>query len=696
MNLSKWVNYIAMSLILMILVQTNTVYGSAVTDSLYNRLKTLKDDFLKVQTLNSLAFEYRNNEPDTAIYFSDLSIKLSEQINDQTGLADAKLNRSSALVNTAKYEEALQNVSSAIDIYDEILTQANVKNKMEVLKQKARACSVRGNIYYYQGNYKEANRNYFTSLKIREEADDKAGVASSYNNIASIYLEQGNYPEALRMNFNALKIREELQDKIGLVASYNNIGNVYEALKNYNESLKMHMNALKLRKEISDDRGIAQSYNNIGGIYAAKGKYEEALESHKAALEIRLRMDDMEGVATSYTNIGNVLIIKNMLPDALASFQSALQIGSEIGDPGNIAFATIKIGEIYMLQGNYSEASGYLYRGVDLIKELDNKNYILLAYQQLAKLDSLKGDYRNSLMHYQLYIAYRDSLFNEDNTKRTVQAEMQYDFDKRESLRKAEQDKKEALMNAEIRRQRIIKYFTITVLCMILILGAYIFYNFRKRKKLEGLQALSNERLRISRELHDDIGSTLGSIAVYSDVAKNRSMKNENPAEVLSKIGLASRELIEKMSDIVWSLNPDNESFEQLQNRMQSFAAMILTSRNISFQFTVDDSLKSKLFSNEQRKNIFLIFKEAIHNCVKYAHCSNVMISIRELKDKVILTVKDDGKGFDVSAVSDTKSDVYNGNGLRNMQTRATEVNGLLQVNAKVNAGTEIVFSFPC
>ena len=135
-------------------------------------------------------------------------------------------------------------------------------------------------------------------------------------------------------------------------------------------------------------------------------------------------------------------------------------------------------------------------------------------------------------------------------------------------------------------------------------------------KKIESQQALLNERLRISRELHDDIGSTLGSISIYSEVAKKRTEKNENTNEVLSKIGLASRELIDKMSDIVWSLNPNNESFEQLQNRMMAFAAMMLAPRNIQYDFIADEELKKIQFTGEQRKNIFLIFKEALHNIV--------------------------------------------------------------------------------
>ena len=111
-------------------------------------------------------------------------------------------------------------------------------------------------------------------------------------------------------------------------------------------------------------------------------------------------------------------------------------------------------------------------------------------------------------------------------------------------------------------------------------------------------------------------------------MAKKRTEKNENTNEVLSKIGLASRELIDKMSDIVWSLNPNNENFEQLQNRMLAFAAMILAPRNILYDFIADEELKRLQLTSEQRKNIFLIFKEALYNIVKYADCKKCSITL--------------------------------------------------------------------
>ncbi|MBC7868172.1 MAG: ATP-binding protein, partial [Gloeobacteraceae cyanobacterium ES-bin-316] len=213
-------------------------------------------------------------------------------------------------------------------------------------------------------------------------------------------------------------------------------------------------------------------------------------------------------------------------------------------------------------------------------------------------------------------------------------------------------------------------------------------------EKIESQQALLNERLRISRELHDDIGSTLGSISIYSDVAKKRTEKNENTTEVLSKIGLASRELIDKMSDIVWSLNPNNENFEQLQNRMQAFAAMSLSPRNIQYDFIADNELKSLQLTSGQSKNIFLIFKEALYNMVKYAECKKAGIALSKQNNDLVMTIQDDGKGFDVSNVTSNGNgytgEYVGGNGINNMHARANEMKARLCILSNKKEGTTV------
>lgn len=217
---------------------------------------------------------------------------------------------------------------------------------------------------------------------------------------------------------------------------------------------------------------------------------------------------------------------------------------------------------------------------------------------------------------------------------------------------------------------------------------------FRLSEQIKSQQALLNERLRISRDLHDEIGTTLGSISIYSEVAKKRSEKNENPGTVLSKIGSASRELIDKMSDIVWSLNLNHENFEQMEHRMRVFATMMLSPRNIRYQFDIDEHSKTSQLSNAQAKNIFLIYKEALHNIVKYADCSSVHIQFDADGGKLNMTIRDNGKGFPVSEAMRT-GDSLGGNGIKNMYVRCNDIQANLTFDSRMDAGTTIRLSMP-
>jgi signal transduction histidine kinase len=649
-----------------------------------------KEDTARVNQLNALAFEFKSNDPDTAIYFAGLALELSKKWNYKLGVANADANIGSAKMNMGDFKSALENLNNALKIYDELLNDVKFIEKPVAVKQKARVYSIIGNICLNQGNYTEALNNYFNSLKLRKEIGDQAGIASVSSNIASVYIEEGNYPEALKTHLTALKIREELGDKDAIAASYNNIGTVYEGMLNYSEALKMHFSSLKMSQEVGNKKGIATSYDNIGGIYSIQKNYEKALENLNASLKIREEIGDKRGIVTSNINIGNVYQQKSLFNDALKNYFAALKSAEEMNDVESIAFVKISIGNVYASQNKKNEASVFLNEGLGLSKEIGNLFYIKNAYAALSTLDSLKGDYVSALHNYKMFIIYRDSLYNEENTKKLVQTQMQYEFDKKQSLLKAEQENKDALSKAEINRQVIIRNSSIAGVIGLLIAGSFLFYSFRRRKKLESQEALATERLRISRELHDDIGSTLGSIAVYSDIAHNRSKKNESPAEALTKIGSTTRDLIEKMSDIVWSLNPNNETWDQLQSRMQSFAAMILTPKGITFEIKTYGDFGKLYLTNVQRKDIFLIYKEAIHNCMKYSECKNVLVSAEFTDNLFSLVVKDDGLGFDITAFKEGREVAYNGNGIKSMKARAEEMNGTFEINSGKNQGTQI------
>ena len=187
-------------------------------------------------------------------------------------------------------------------------------------------------------------------------------------------------------------------------------------------------------------------------------------------------------------------------------------------------------------------------------------------------------------------------------------------------------------------------------------------------------------RNNIASDLHDDIGSTLNSISIYSEVAKQQAGK-EIPA--LELIGVNSRKIIESMSDIVWTINPENDSFEKIIVRMRSFAYQLFKAKKVEYTFEVDEKLNSIALPMQVRKNFYLVFKEAITNVVKYSEASRVSIDLFEKNKIILLRIRDNGKGIPVNAQT-------LGNGLMNMTRRAKEISAELNILSANGGGTEI------
>ncbi|HTR30089.1 MAG TPA: ATP-binding protein [Puia sp.] len=194
-------------------------------------------------------------------------------------------------------------------------------------------------------------------------------------------------------------------------------------------------------------------------------------------------------------------------------------------------------------------------------------------------------------------------------------------------------------------------------------------------------------RQKIASDLHDDIGSTLNSISVYSEVAGQQLDRNkENAVQLLKKMGAASRGMIDNMNDIVWAINPKNDQFENVIERMQFFAAELLSGKNMLLAFNVDEKSKKVKLSMERRKNFYLIFKEAVTNAYKYSNAKNVKVNIESEYGWLNMRIGDDGLGFDPAGRHPA------GNGLKNMRSRSEEIGADLKITSVPGKGTTVQF----
>lgn len=220
---------------------------------------------------------------------------------------------------------------------------------------------------------------------------------------------------------------------------------------------------------------------------------------------------------------------------------------------------------------------------------------------------------------------------------------------------------------------------------------AAVFY-FIYRIRISQFIKLHQVRTRIARDLHDDVGSTLSSINMISSMADNNAAQKKH-SELFKTISSASGEAMELMNDIVWSVNPKNDRMEMIMTRMRQYASEMLEAANISFTLDMDKNCKHIILPIEKRKDFYLIFKEAINNLAKYSEAKSANIQIRYRNKILFLVVSDNGIGFNSGLTGNAA--VKGGNGLKNMQARAAQLKGEINVTSESGKGTTVTLKIP-
>jgi len=642
---------------------------------------------------------------------------------------------SNQFLRKAQYDEAFQNANEALTL----ATKKNLKRGM------AAAYNSIGSINSDLGKYKEAMENFRISLAIRVEIKDTSGIAATYSNIGEVYSRLGNYPQAMDNILLSLRLAEKINDKKRIALCYEQRGIISGRQKKLPEALKDHQEALRIRKEIPDRPGIASSLTNLGLIYGMLDNDEKALECHFIALKIKQDLGEKKEIAVCYQNIGLTYAKQGRLSEALENFMNSLNINKEISDKRSIAFCCNNIGKIYTRLCKYEQAKQYLTDGLLLSKEIGTKGHTMDIYHSLSKLDSAEGNFHQALINYKLYTDYKDSLFNERSNQQINQLKEQYESEKKDkeklvdekkindlllkrkqdslTIVKAENDKVQlenervktlnlynqqeitllnnekkiqqlqilkdsadyivqrakadkAIQQLQLKRQKQAKNYFIAGLVLFAILSFFIYRNYHTRQKLK----LLTLRNKIASDLHDDVGSTLSSISIFSQMAQQQSKET---IPMLETIGESSRKMLDAMADIVWTIKPENDQFEKIIMRMRSFAYELLGAKKIDFEFIADEEVEKYKLPMEVRRNLYLIFKEATNNMVKYSEARRAMFAIKGEKNNLTMIIKDDGKGFN------TESSTA-GNGLKNMKQRAKEIGAEFMIDSRPGNGTMI------
>jgi tetratricopeptide (TPR) repeat protein len=346
------------------------------------------------------------------------------------------------------------------------------------------------------------------ALLIAKELEFKSGVADSYNSIGMHYEYQGNYPEALKNHLAALKIAEEIKNKQLIAYCYIWIGSVYEeqgrshpntSLRTelFDQALKNDFASLKIYEEIGNKWETASCYNDIGVVYKDQGNYSGALKNFFISRRIAEQIGDRKMIVIIFSNIGDVYMMLEDYFEALKYHFICTKIAEEIGDKKDLSDSYEGIGTIYAKLKKEPEARQFLSKGLSLAKEINNKETIVSAYETLQKLDSVAGKWNGAYQNHKLFILYRDSLTNEENTKKIIQVQMQYEFDKKEDSLTNQQ----LLTQIKLDTQKKQEYLYWGGLALLATLGFFIFLSLRNQKKVNRLMIDVNAKEKAELEL---------------------------------------------------------------------------------------------------------------------------------------------------------------------------------------------------
>lgn len=580
--------------------------------------------------------------------------------------------------------------------------ELRIARKIAHKKWESQAYNDIGISKYKAGHLDSSLHYYNLSLEIRKQLKEKELIVAVLSKMGVVYRELGNYKQALKVQFEALRILETIDNSRYLAMTYNNIGIIYEKLKNDDKVISYMKKAVDIHLRNKEDYFIAHCYGNLANAYKRKGDLNKSTEYLQEAMEIFTRYDDKYNLAGVYNSMGMNLREVNKNKEALSYYQKAYNTAKEVDDKLGLGLYGHNISCVLTDMGRYKEAEKYELTALQET-EKGNNAQLLLCYRQLAVIYGYLKDGSKVDLYVDKYANLKDSIFNTASASQIAELEVRFQSEKtqrelaeeRERVAQKEKINSENQLKLESRR----KWLLVAIALSIGLLGVSIWiYRFQKarrknekreyelNKQLETVvleKGFAEEKIRIARELHDNIGSHL----TFMISSLDNMAYEKNPEAKLEKIGELSnfgRVTMKDLRDTIWAMNHDGGTVEQLLTRISELRAVLPGSLSVEIDNTINPD---RILNGLQLLNCFRIVQEFIQNAVKYAQAGKISINLSGAEEGFVLKIADNGKGFDVSKISF-------GNGILNMRRRCEDLGGEFELRSS-GGGTEVICRIP-
>ncbi|MBL0355700.1 MAG: tetratricopeptide repeat protein [Chitinophagaceae bacterium] len=595
-------------------------------DSLLLVVSKPQQDTGTVIAYRMLAGLVRSSNPLKAAAYGNAGVALGRKLGFDKGVAGCLLNIAACYSAASKMDAALLYIDSAI-LYSLKVGEPN---------RIALAYLNRADLHMKQQNLTQSLLDCDSSMHYAEISNNDDRRARVLQTIGSVYYLQQLYRQSADYYDKAYLLYQKIGNSQMSAIVLNNLGNVYKHVKEYEKSVRSFLRAIAIGDSLNDLNNLSMYHENISDAYLQQGNLEAAEKHGLKAMVHAVQQDISTQKANAWECLGSVYLQQKKYPAAIDAGLKAYEIAKAENDV-NILFETSDLlAEAYAQSGSHSRAFEFLKINKEINDSLVKKQYD----QDIAAMQT------------------RFKVTEKDKEIKILNKDSQ-------------------LQQQQIKQQR----FLIAASAAIVLLSLFGIRLFINRNRLRQRMKELELRNQIAADLHDEVGSSLSSIHMLSQMA-TRQGNDATHKDILERMSNNAKETMDKMGDIVWMIKPGESESGSLKQRMQSFAYEICSTRNISTLLQLDELEKVKL-TMEQRKNIYLIFKEAMNNAVKYSGTEKIEATASLQNNQVILTIRDFGKGFDIDMVK-------KGNGLENIQHRAKELGGNLSFKSAHGEGTMV------
>lgn len=534
-----------------------------------------------------------------------------------------------------------------------------------------------------QGNYKEALTYELQALSLGKKIGDSLKIANTLNNLGIINDEMGDYPKALAYYFEARKIYESLQEKSKVAMVLTNIGIVLKAQKEYKNVVANYREALVIYQRLGNKFGEASCHANLGSVYLFIPDYDSALHySLLASAEFEKQNIQQflpitwSNAAKAYQNLGQPLQAKEL-------FLKAKELHTQYDNKKELSFTSIQLALLENELGNTSNALKFANDGLTGALAIKALEQIMQAHEALATIHATSKNYQTAWQEHKLYVIYKDSLYQQEKAKQLLTLQLKFETEKKDN-QIIQLNKDNEIKAATIQRN----YFFFGGLGVILLL-TFFFYRYREKLKQKAIaqeqkvrlreaqinaviDSQERERKRFASDLHDGMGQLVSALQLnIQSIKQNQDLEKtvslvENSEHLLTDIQTEIR-------NIAFNLMPAILVKEGLLQAVRELTRRISKASSIQIELAIHD-VPERLPAVVE-VSVYRIIQELLSNIIKHSKASKITLSFTGYKEEVILTVEDNGNGYDLNKFQHSE----NSHGWRTIQTRINLIKGEIE-----------------